>query len=413
MTTPPAADERPAAAESAVIEYLQRIGRIRDGRRAVHIHLSKLRPYNRREQHVRIATNTFENLVRLHDGQLFTLSNADLLFVCKGASIMELDAAVLKVRYLFSEDPIARAEDAQEGDRFCTWYDLEQDYDRLVGDIHRIGTAERRKSAAPADPLGALAPLDPAHLGRLEQVLTQADLSSVIRRQAVCAILKNAPPQPIFNELFVSIADLQRVIAPKTNLASDRWLFQHLTQTLDKRMLATLPRIEDSSLAARFSLNLNVATLLSQEFLNFDATLKHGARGTLVVELQTIDVFADMGSFVFARDFVRERGYRVCLDGLSHLTAALIERERLGFDLIKIVWSPDMADDAGRRLEALRETVQRAGEARVILCRCDSDDAIRMGQFLGISLFQGRHVDALLAAGRKASVLPAREAARA
>ena len=29
-----------------------------------------------------------------------------------------------------------------------------------------------------------------------------------------------------------------------------------------------------------------------------------------MIELQKIDIFGDMGAFMFARDFMRERGYR-------------------------------------------------------------------------------------------------------
>lgn len=389
------------------MDYVQRLDRHRAGRRAVHVHLSKLRPHNRREQHLRIARNTFENLVRTYEGQIFVLANADLVFICKGATTADIDAAVLKLRYLFSEDPIAQSDDPATGDRFCTWYDLERDYDALFAAATEIvAKHERAKTKKSAigwkAPEPILTPLEPEQLGRVVQTLVRADLSNVIRRQPICAVLPGAPPQPVFTELFVSIADLQRIVAPQTQLASSRWLFQYLTETLDKRMLATLPRLEDSSVAARFSINLNVATLLSQEFLNFDATIKSQARGTLAIELQMIDVFADLGSFIFARDFVRERGYRLCLDGLSHLTAPMIDREKLGFDLIKIIWSSEMNDSAAsQRLANIKELIGRAGEARVILCRCDSADAIKVGQSLGVTMFQGRQVDALLAAATK------------
>jgi hypothetical protein len=33
------------------------------------------------------------------------------------------------------------------------------------------------------------------------------------------------------------------------------------------------------------------------------------------------------------------------------------------------------------------------------MCRCDNEEAVTMGQSLGIALFQGRHIDRLLGAG--------------
>ncbi|MBT5664966.1 MAG: hypothetical protein HOJ06_06470, partial [Rhodospirillaceae bacterium] len=89
-----------------LLDYTQRLNRHRDERRAVHIHLSRLKPQNRREQHIRVAVNTFEDLVTQFDGQIFSLGNSDLVFICKSAKIKDIDDAVTKLRFLFSEDPL-------------------------------------------------------------------------------------------------------------------------------------------------------------------------------------------------------------------------------------------------------------------------------------------------------------------
>jgi EAL domain-containing protein (putative c-di-GMP-specific phosphodiesterase class I) len=157
---------------------------------------------------------------------------------------------------------------------------------------------------------------------------------------------------------------------------------------------------DDRVIASGFSVNLNVATLLSDRFLAFDANLKAATRGTVIFELQTIDIFSDLGAYLFARDFVKERGYRICLDGVTDLTMPFIDRERLGLDMIKIVWNPDMLG-SGReaKRDELRKLIANFGRARTILCRCDSEEAVTIGQSLGICLFQGRYIDRLLGAG--------------
>src|SRR3546814_13451589 len=63
---------------------------------------------------------------------------------------------------------------------------------------------------------------------------------------------------------------LARTVLPDVNLATNRWLFQHLTQTLDRRVLKLLSRADDTDLHAAISINLNVETLLSPAFLEFD-----------------------------------------------------------------------------------------------------------------------------------------------
>src|SRR3546814_2789331 len=117
--------------------------------------------------------------------------------------------------------------------------------------------------------------------------------------------------------------------------------------------------------------NRKVGTSLSPPFRTFDSSLKAIARGNVVIELQKIDIFGDMGAYMFARDFMRERGYRICLDGLNHLTLQFIDRERLGLDLLKLIWTPAMADDlSGSRTSELKEHIDRCGRARSFLPRC-------------------------------------------
>jgi hypothetical protein len=392
--------------EYLLLDYMQRLGRNIDGRMAVHIHLSRLRPQNRQDHHIRIAAATFEGMVQNYEGQIFTLSNSDLFFICKDAAIEDIDAAIMKVRYLFSEDPLSQGDDEEDLARFCTWYNVTTQHEDLLDLVKQMHRERERKNrlAVTQDrsdtrTRSGKKALDPEQLGKLEAFLIRADLSNLMRRQPVCAITPTNPnPQPVFRELYISIADLQQTVLPEFDLASNLWLFQHLTQTLDSRMLSMLIRNDDTSIASSFSINLNVQTILSPPFLNFDSSLKAVARGTVVIELQAIDIFGEMGAYMFARDFMRERGYRICLDGLNHLTLQFIDRDRLGLDLLKLIWTPDMADDVtGTRATELKEHVDRCGRARIILSRCDSDEAVRFGQSLGITMYQGRYVDRLLA----------------
>lgn len=407
-----AIDETRASEAFLLLDYTQRLDRHRQGRRAVHIHLSRLRPQNRREQHIRVAVNTFEEVVGQFDGQIFTLSNADLMFLCKDAKIADLDDAVMRLRFLFSEDPLTQGNDDEDVARFCTWFNIETGYNNFLDTVERLLEEEQqreRRLAAAAAETGEIEnsdddrrPLTPEQLGRLETFLERTDLSGVLRRQHICAVVANNPPQSVFKELYISIGDLAMTMLPDVNLASNRWLFQHLTQTLDLRMLKLLGRADDSDLFSSFSVNLNVDTLLRQDFLEFDASLRAGSRGTIVIELQPLDIFADYATFMFARDFVHEKGYRLCLDGVTENFIDLVDRRKMGFDLVKLVWSPELAAEGNRtRRDKVAEHVKGMGKSRVILSRCDSPAAVRLGQEMGISMFQGRYIDAMLQKQRR------------
>lgn len=399
MTSP--AGDRSASIERLLLDYVERLGKFADGRRAVVIHLSRLRPGNRLSHHIRIAVNTFEALVKQFDGQIFLLGNADIVFVCKSATIAALDDAVMRVRYLFSEDPLASGTEEEPGE-FATWFDLGHQYESFLALARGLVEEEARRHkrhaaiAASGERGPQKPPLAPKMLGELVGAIAQADLSNMLRRQAVFTLEPGVPPKPLFHETYISIADLAVAVMPRYDLAADRWLFRYLTQTLDRRMLAMLRRGHERITATAFSLNLNVATLLSPEFLEFDSSLKTGARGSIVIELDKTDIYSDIGAYLFARDFARERGYRICLDGATDLTLPFIDRERLGLDLVKMFWSADMMEIGGSpRGDALRDSIERVGRTRLILARCDSEAAVRFGLTLGISSFQGRFIDRL------------------
>jgi EAL domain-containing protein (putative c-di-GMP-specific phosphodiesterase class I) len=232
-------------------------------------------------------------------------------------------------------------------------------------------------------------------LGRVIQSLQRADLSNMVRRQFICALIGKATPQPLFSELFISIADLRETLMPGVNIGASKWLFQHLTETLDRRVLAMLSKTNDHSITGEISVNLNVSTLLSPEFIQFDDSLNAAMRGSVVVELQKVDIFSDLNAFLFARDFAKERGYRICIDGLTHETMPFVNRDKLGADMVKLVWQADLEDKVGQK--RVRRLVKDMQAARVILCRCDNEAAITFGQGVGINMFQGRYIENLIA----------------
>jgi hypothetical protein len=116
-----------------------------------------------------------------------------------------------------------------------------------------------------------------------------------------------------------------------------------------------------------------------------------------VIELQIADVFADMAAFLMAKDTAQKLGYRVCLDGVTDLSFAHIDRQKLGFDLIKLIWNADSETDIGSpNNRALADAIRQCGNNRVILTRCDNKQAVQYGQALGLALFQGRYLDSLV-----------------
>ena len=422
----PSSDRGPV--ESQLLACVKRLERNPYDWRAVHLHLSQLKAQNRRHYQLRVAASEFDVLLRKFNSELFQLGNGDIVFLWHGGSLADVDPVVLRLRYLFSDDPLANAASSADHDhsdllvgvveegpvsgKLCTWFELEREYDRLC--LHLEELLDSLQAAPAETGNGTEQPLDPAGLARLEASLASLDLSGLSRRQPVCAVLAQSGPQSLFSELHVAIRDLGRLVLPGVDLTADTWLFQRLAESLDRRLLTCLATREIDVPPGAISLNLRLATLLSPEFLAFDHEFRRDAAAPVIIELQLIDIFAELGAYLFIREFVRDRGYLICIDGLHHLHLPLIDRKRLGADLVKVIWSPDLLDIVNEeRREELRLAIKRAGVDRVILCRCDTTEAIRWGQSFGIRLFQGHYIDARLRAARPPAIAAARQALRA
>lgn len=406
MSSPDKTSRRLPSQEKLLLDYVQRLDEHRENRKVAHLHLSHLKPYSRRENHILAAVNGFENLVQGMFGQLFVLNNADIFFFFKDSAMAQTETVVQKVRFLFSDDPLLEDE-APDENRFSTWYDAEDQYEevlKVVQDIIKTEKSGKSKKQTRMDSRSALKmrqkegdPMTPEILARLVAALERADLSNLMRRQSICTVDRQMIPEPSFSEMFISIADLRETLIPGTNLVSNRWLFQHLTEALDLRVLSLLSKSDAMAISGDISFNANVATLLSKDFQEFDDNIAASKRGSMIIEMQELDVFSDLGAFLFAREYVQDKGYRICLDGMTYETLQMIDRARLGFDLVKLVWNPEMADGGSEVHAKIRATVKRTGPGRVIMCRVDNREAVDFGHSVGINLFQGHFVENLIA----------------
>jgi hypothetical protein len=338
--------------------------------------------------------------LRRHGGRHCRLADGGLLLLWPEAAGSEFARLIERLRLLGSDDPPAAPARACERP-FCHRFDLPAARAALL----RLLQAEAGGAASPAA-ASRTAPLDPGRLAVLESDLASLDLAELLRWQAVCAGLPNSAPQRVASELHVAIGELAARLAPGVDLLADRWLFQRLAATLDRRVLALLAGGAGDVLPGQISLNLRVATLLAPELQAFDRRWRQPRGATVVIELQLVDVFAEFGAYLFAREVLRPRGYLFALDGVHHLHLPLLERRQLGADLVKLRWSPELLDQPGGRAE-LAAAIRRAGVERIVLCRCDGAAAIEWGHRLGIRLFQGRHVDACLEAAARQPPTPA------
>lgn len=385
--------------EGILADRLERLARAPRGRQALVVTFSRLRPRTQLARQLVVARSHLDRGASELEAELFVMSGGDVVLLFQTDRRERIQDLAQRVCETFPSDPIAHF--GPEG--LVELMDLEADLPRLRMMVRAWEEAARVQARRDALGIGVseLRPITPAVLGQVCEAIARGDISSLIRRQPVALWLEEAPPQPIFWEIYASIADLAKTVAPETDLASDRWLFQHLTSVLDKRVLAMLPRTNDQTLTSKVSLNLNLSTVLSNVFLDFDRQLRMTARGTICIELQALDVLADIRGFTVARALLHGRGYKICIDNLDPLNAPMVSRRALGFDLAKVAFGEELEPGAeGIYAERLSAWIAETGPERVILSRVETPEMVAIGRRIGMNLFQGRFVDMELGAAR-------------
>lgn len=396
-----------------MLDAVRRALRAPQGRVVLVLHLSHLTPPAPRPHHRRIARVLLGDEAVRHEGHVHAMGNGDLVLLCRPGGAGS-DAAMPGLAATLSR--LFRA-DAPDPARLTSVWPLARDGAEV------LRYAEARLADAPA---GGLVPPEPpggkdwlASLGTLPlgpdgdagAAPDRGRLLDLVRRRTAVLLAPEAPRlRPLFREVVFP------AVVPDAR-AADPFLSRHFAGKLDRLALAALAHdlaaggpmgagaagpgaahpgaAHPDGAGADFALHLNLTVpgVLSDAFARFAAAAR--AAGVRVgAEIALLDACADPIGFLRAGAVLREAGARLVLDGVTHGALALTRPAALQPDLVKLAWSPRLADaDPAEALGGL-------DIARVVLHRADDEAAMRWGLSRGIRRFQGRHVDAILAASR-------------
>ncbi len=377
--------------------------------KALYLCTSKLSEANQKYLSRQSLVETFEVVSAKGEGEIFGLPNDDMIVVYNKKMEEEILACLIKVKYIFHDDPLIKNSFDLEKVGFVVYYELDNSFQQAIDAAMKTAaeqsfSALRKKTTSDkTDEWRIVKPqvkklrreLTPALLGKIQKALSMTDFASLIRRQSVCAIIGKSSPQVLFDEAYVAISDLRDMLLPDLDFMANPWLFLALAGTLDKRVLEHVSQHDDGALTSNFSLNLNVSTILSDEFLAFDDGINTTTRSTIVLELQLVDIFSDIKAYMLAKTFAQYRGYKICIDGITVDKLKYINRQNLDADLIKIIWHPSFMDVIHEDKHFM-DYVNRAERAKMILCRVDDPAAVEVGNSLGINMYQGFYIQRLV-----------------
>lgn len=384
--------------EANLLETLNDLREFNKGYYAIHFYLAKLQNHNKSEFQIKIALNVVSDFFKKFEGKVFLCKDNDIIVIYKSDDKEILEKSIFQLRYLFADDPLAFSEGKVENYAFCSVYILTFQWkDFFLSCKKKITDTTSENIKAIKKPLSATNSQKFYDNDYLVNLLNKIDLNHTIRNQAVSALRDEGDFKPLYNEYYTSISMLKTLTNLDIDIYQNKLLLNQLTKTLDINVLKWLSSNINVNIAVPLSINLNIETVFSDSFLEFNTIIGEDSRSLVIIELDIVDIFNNFKHFLAAKDYLHDLGYRVCLDGLNFMAFLNVDREILGFDLIKLQWDLDLINIVGEKYHInFADKVVQTGSNRIILCHCDNEYAIKFGKSLNISLFQGWYIDKII-----------------
>jgi EAL domain-containing protein (putative c-di-GMP-specific phosphodiesterase class I) len=376
--------------------HLKGIGQSPAGFRAAHMHVSQIPAAKKTRDNLSRAISILADIkYKYKDGEVFLMKNLDIVFISKEISRPVLAAASDAVQQVFlgQMDPVFTNVHGGANE-FFTLFDLSTNYKELLKwaeSAAGVAKATRDSGQAPAK-----IAIDISVLAKIKEEIHKIDITPMLFNQPVYSIANRNKAVVLFHEMYMSIQVLEDIYCPGQSLTSRKGLFTDLTEELDIVVLRILAEPVERGRRRRMSINVNIATLASPAFVEFDAELPPEARQGVVLEVNKTDVFENMRLFRELVPFLRERGYRVLLDGLSFYNVAAIDFEGIDCDFVKIFWSGEAGTLSEDIAERILTKIRGSEKPVFLLGHCDTAESIRFARMAGIHLVQGRLVDHMI-----------------
>jgi SepF-like predicted cell division protein (DUF552 family) len=402
-------------------DFLHQLERHTDGRRALHIKMSRLEKHLQEGHFRRASAAALRPLVEKHGAVIFPLPNSDIIIVTKTANLEDIGAVLAKVYRELSSSIVVADLTVLQGvnDNFTTWYDLKNDYQSLVKDVETLeglGTVASSTTVAVSSLQNSKQPkksmsrvqyvdvnvpkatkisrdLDPEMLFALTNVLNSADVTSFIEQTAIMAIIEGHGAVPVMLHQYIPNSVIFDHLLKKTELKANPWFDGYLADFIADRMLRSdLNMTNVQSLAS--SLKVTVNSVMSEAFDNFNRSLGSVVRSKVVLEFALSDMFANTVLFLSARDKIKELGFKYSISNLDLVSLGWANKELLAADFVKVRYPKGVSNYwfDNKRALVLKTRLKDMGIAKFIMEGCEDQKTIARGQSLGFTMFQGSAV---------------------
>lgn len=377
--------QQSSKAEKYLLDALDRISKNSYGYAVLYVSISKLKPKHRHPEFVKILGRLFDSVVGNARGYFYIMSNGDFVILGRDITQETVDEAVAKLRQGLSADPILHGKDSSE---FATVFEFPENFATFYKYVEEMLVSDVQQDDG--ELLPAKRPVEAREIDNVIAELDEIDIAELVKRQSVIRIKGAGKFDVLFQEFFVAVKDLSLQFDRNLDLVANRWLFLYMTQALDKKTLAAFFAADLKKWPQQISLNLNLSSVFSREFVEFARNFLKPEQKVLV-EVQLIDVFNNLPLYFEAKEILHKGGHKLILDGVSPAALKMLNLKTLQPDMVKLFWEPLLEDEPFN--PALKEIIETLGKEKVILAKCDSDKALKWGVSYGITAFQGPFMD--------------------
>lgn len=375
---------RSAGSEKYLLEALDRIAKNSSKYSALYVSISKLQPRNRHPAFVKILAKLFDSIIGSAMGAFFVLSNGDFVILGTKVSPELVDITVKKLKLGLAKDPIIHTSDTSS---FVRLYNFPEDLATLYVMVTNFALAQEK-----VEEIDIKRPLQNFEVDNVLAKMDYINFANLIKRQSVLKVHSATKFEVLSQEFFIAVKDLSKEYDNNVDLTINKWMFIYLTETLDKKALNALFQSSIVKMPKEISLNLNLSSVFSTEFLNWTKNFL-SKDCSLMVEVQLMDVFNNMSLYFEVKELLHQAGHKILIDALSPQSLRMINIKTLNPDKVKLFWEPLMEFDLDNH--DIKNLVQNLGADNVILAKTTNTKAFKWGIGYGIKAFQGPYMDDL------------------
>ena len=336
-----------------------------------------------------------QNFRRRHSAAYFQLSQTDRALLVKMSEFNQVtlitDAKVELLRLIqhYFPDQFGMIDQS----RLLRAIDLRFKLPNAIRFLERYDEEEQKQRPEARRKLRRLGEQDIERVVDVNQQIGPESFAKVfIRHQVLAEIDPGGPPRDIMHEFFVGMDALKSHVFLDVELRGSGNIFNQLTITLDRLLLDAFNEANPSG--AMCSINLNVESVFTRAFEEFLEIKGEDAFSNLAFEFRQANVLQQYDEYEVAANLIASKSGAIAIDAIFPETVGIVSMQRLSANMAKIFWRQGAEMILPGFAKEIDE-MQRHG-TRVVLARVDDDLGIEVGHDLGITMFQGFHIDKLL-----------------